>query len=64
MFLVSVARIPVGVTYERKPAAGYDPGATVSALVLKQSFHLLALQVPWVSHALVVTPLAGKPWLP
>ncbi|MEP7370008.1 MAG: hypothetical protein ABI662_10150 [Dermatophilaceae bacterium] len=24
----------------------------------------LALQVPWVSHALVVTALAGKPWLP
>jgi len=24
----------------------------------------LALQIPWVSHALVVTRLAGKPWLP
>jgi hypothetical protein len=24
----------------------------------------LALQIPWVSHALVVTQLAGKPWLP
>ena len=24
----------------------------------------LVLQAPWVSHALVVTPLAGKPWLP
>jgi hypothetical protein len=24
----------------------------------------LALWVPWVSQALVVTPLAGKPWLP
>lgn len=24
----------------------------------------LALQIPWVAHALVVTPLAGKPWLP
>jgi hypothetical protein len=24
----------------------------------------LALQIPWVSQALVVTQLAGKPWLP
>jgi hypothetical protein len=24
----------------------------------------LGLQIPWVSHALVVTQLAGKPWLP
>jgi hypothetical protein len=24
----------------------------------------LVLQAPWVSHALVVTQLAGKPWLP
>jgi hypothetical protein len=24
----------------------------------------LALVIPWVSHAMVVTPLAGKPWLP
>ncbi|HEY5248173.1 MAG TPA: hypothetical protein VIJ15_06955, partial [Dermatophilaceae bacterium] len=24
----------------------------------------LALQIPWVTHALVVTQLAGKPWLP
>ena len=24
----------------------------------------LALQIPWVTHALVVTPMAGKPWLP
>ena len=24
----------------------------------------LALQFPWVTHALVVTRLAGKPWLP
>jgi hypothetical protein len=24
----------------------------------------LGLQLLWVSHALVVTPFAGKPWLP
>jgi len=35
-----------------------------AALVLVVSAISLALQVPWVSHALVVTPLAGKPWLP
>jgi hypothetical protein len=33
-------------------------------LVVAASVISLALQVPWVSHALVVTALAGKPWLP
>lgn len=35
-----------------------------AALVVVVSVISLALQVPWVSHALVVTQLAGKPWLP
>jgi hypothetical protein len=35
-----------------------------AALVVIVSVIGLALQIPWVSHALVVTPLAGKPWLP
>jgi len=35
-----------------------------AALVVAVSVISLALQVPWVSHALVVTRLAGKPWLP
>jgi hypothetical protein len=35
-----------------------------AALVLTVCFISLALQAPWVSHALVVTRLAGKPWLP
>jgi len=35
-----------------------------AALVVIVSVIGLALQVPWVSHALVVTSLAGKPWLP
>jgi hypothetical protein len=35
-----------------------------AALVITVCVICLALQIPWVSHALVVTPLAGKPWLP
>jgi len=35
-----------------------------AALVLTVCAISLALQIPWVSHALVVTRLAGKPWLP
>ena len=35
-----------------------------AALVGLVSLAGLALQIPWVTHALVVTPLAGKPWLP
>jgi hypothetical protein len=35
-----------------------------AALVVTVSVISLALQAPWVSHALVVTRLAGKPWLP
>ena len=35
-----------------------------ATLVVAVSVISLALQVPWLSHALVVTALAGKPWLP
>ncbi|MHB1473765.1 MAG: hypothetical protein ACYCV4_09070 [Dermatophilaceae bacterium] len=35
-----------------------------AALVVTVCVISLALQIPWVSHALVVTQLAGKPWLP
>jgi hypothetical protein len=35
-----------------------------AALVVIVSVIGLALQAPWVAHALVVTQLAGKPWLP
>jgi len=35
-----------------------------ATLVVAVSVISLALQVPWVSHGLVVTALAGKPWLP
>ena len=44
------------------------PPATIprrrAVLVATVCLIFLALQVPWVTHALVVTPLAGKPWLP
>jgi hypothetical protein len=35
-----------------------------AALVVTVSVISLALQAPWVSHAIVITKLAGKPWLP
>ena len=35
-----------------------------AALVVILSVIGLGLQIPWVTHALVVTPFAGKPWLP
>ena len=35
-----------------------------TALVVTVCVISLLLQIPWVSHALVVTQLAGKPWLP
>jgi len=44
-----------------------EPGAIPrkrAALVATICVISLALQAPWVSHALVVTKLAGKPWLP
>jgi len=44
-----------------------EPGAIPrrrAILVLTVCAISLALQIPWVAHALVVTPLAGKPWLP
>jgi len=47
---------------------GSPPPAAIprkrAALVVIVSLIGLGLQVPWVSHALVVTQLAGKPWLP
>ncbi len=44
-----------------------DPGTIPrrrAVLVATLCLISLALQIPWVSHALVVTKLAGKPWLP
>lgn len=44
-----------------------DPAAIPrrrAILVLTVCAISLALQIPWVAQALVVTPLAGNPWLP
>ena len=49
-----IAGSPVPETFPRKQAAA----------VVIMSLVGLAVQVPWVSHALVITQLAGKPWLP
>jgi hypothetical protein len=44
-----------------------EPGTILrkrAALVATVCAISLALQIPWVTHALVVTQFAGKPWLP
>jgi len=54
---------PLGLLLVGSPEPGTIPRKR-AALVVTVSVISLALQVPWVSHALVVTELAGKPWLP
>ena len=54
---------PLGLLLVGSPEPGTIPRKR-AALVVTVSVFSLALQVPWVSHALVVTELAGKPWLP
>lgn len=54
---------PLGLLMIGSPGPGtvLRKRAAVVATVCAVS---LALQIPWVTHALVVTQLAGKPWLP
>jgi hypothetical protein len=54
---------PLALLMVGSPKPGTLPRKRV-ALAVIVSVLGLALQVPWVSHALVVTQLAGKPWLP
>jgi len=54
---------PLGMLMVGSPAPCTVPRRR-AALLLTVCLVSLALQVPWVSQALVVTPLAGKPWLP
>jgi len=54
---------PLALLMVASPPPGTIPRKR-AALVVIVSVIGLALQVPWVSHALVVTQLAGKPWLP
>lgn len=54
---------PLGLLMIGSPEPGTIPRKRAT-LVVAVCVIGLALQVPWVSHALVVTQLAGKPWLP
>jgi len=54
---------PLALLMIGSPAPGTVPRKR-AALVVTVCAISLALQIPWVSHALVVTELAGKPWLP
>ena len=54
---------PLGLLMIGSPEPGTVPRRR-AALVLTVCAVCLALQIPWVTHALVVTELAGKPWLP
>jgi hypothetical protein len=63
MFRYLLLAFPLGLLLVGSPARGTIPRRR-AALVGALCAISLALQVPWVSHALVVTKLAGKPWLP
>ena len=63
MFRYLLLAFPLGLLLVGSPAPGTIPRKR-AALVATVCVISLALQVPWVSHALVVTELAGKPWLP
>jgi hypothetical protein len=54
---------PLALLMVASPEPGTVPRKRL-ALVVVVCAVSLALQLPWVSHALVVTQLAGKPWLP
>ena len=54
---------PLALLMVGSPAPGAIPRKR-AALVATVCVISLALQAPWVSHALVVTKLAGNPWLP
>jgi hypothetical protein len=63
MFRYLLLAFPLALLMIGSPEPGSIPRKR-AALVVAVSVISLALQVPWVSHALVVTALAGKPWLP
>jgi hypothetical protein len=63
MFRYLLLAIPLGLLMVGSPPPGSIPRKR-AALVVIVCLIGLGLQVPWVSHALVVTQLAGKPWLP
>ena len=54
---------PLGLLMIGSPEPGTIPRKR-AALVAAVCAVSLALQIPWVANALVVTQFAGKPWLP
>jgi hypothetical protein len=63
IFRYLLLAFPLGLLLVGSPEPGTVPHRR-AALLGSVCVIALALQVPWVSHALVVTALAGKPWLP
>jgi hypothetical protein len=63
MFRYLLLAFPLALLLLGSPQPGTIPHKRAT-LVVVVSLIGLVLQAPWVSHALVVTPLAGKPWLP
>jgi hypothetical protein len=63
MFRYLMLAFPLGLLLIGSPDPGTIPRRR-AALVATVAVVSLGLQVPWVSHALVVTAEAGQPWLP
>lgn len=63
MFRYLLLAFPLALLMIGSPEPGTLPRKR-AALVVTVCVISLALQIPWVSQALVVTQLAGKPWLP
>ncbi|MEO8518558.1 MAG: hypothetical protein ABI438_05210 [Dermatophilaceae bacterium] len=63
MFRYLLLAFPLALLMVGSPEPGTLPRKR-AGLVVVVSLVSLGLQAPWVSHALVVTALAGKPWLP
>jgi len=63
VFRYLMLAFPLALLMVGSPVPGSVPRKR-GALVLTVCLLSLLLQIPWVSSALVVTPLAGKPWLP
>ena len=63
MFRYVLLAFPLGLLLIGSPLPGTFPRRR-AALVGTVAVINLGLQVFWVSHALVITPFAGKPWLP
>jgi hypothetical protein len=63
MFRYLMLAFPLGLLLVGSPAPGTIPRKR-AALVVAVAVISLGLQAVWVSHALVITADAGKPWLP